>query len=415
MSNRNKILKFSFLVAILLGSFLINTSASAVNYVCLCKGYDPASVTNQQKIVNTCASSNLNSSFVYPCEAHCRGKENINSCIPETIAAPAQIGGPTIAVATTGPKFKLPDYVFQIPIDTLTHLQIVDCSNGDMCNIPFLAQYIAAVYKYGLSIAGILGVLMLMAAGLLWIVSGGDSGKINTAKKMIFGSITGLILLVGLVAFLSFINPKLAVTKILSIPSIKRIDLFMLPEGEQTTAPTSAGSSHGVPWYFQCSSLGKNTSYDLNGRCGDNSTVCTSGCGLVSTMMAMGKLGTNVGMGTWADKVEVSGGRVCGSGSASAGLIKAANSYGFRGANLNGVSGITEKLNEGHAVIISVRGPCSYTGGGHFIVLTGWREKNNLIADVNDPANSKKKSERTWISLKDFNGCKLNQAFYLYK
>lgn len=122
-----------------------------------------------------------------------------------------------------GPKFKLPDYVFQIPIGTLTKLNPVDCSSGT-CNIPFLSQYIAAVYKYGLSIAGILGVLIMMAAGLLWMVSGGDTGKINKAKQLIMGSVTGLILVAGLVMFLSFINPDLVLNKVISIPSIERIE-----------------------------------------------------------------------------------------------------------------------------------------------------------------------------------------------
>lgn len=134
------------------------------------------------------------------------------------------------------PKFKLPDYKFQIPIGTLTNLKTVDCSEGT-CNIPFLANYIQAIYKYGLSVAGVLGVLMLMAAGLLWLVSGGDSGKVGQAKKMIFGSVFGLLLLVGLSLFLSFINPDLAVTKILSLPSIKKIEIVP----EQDTDITLVG------------------------------------------------------------------------------------------------------------------------------------------------------------------------------
>ena len=122
------------------------------------------------------------------------------------------------------PKYTLPDYVFQIPIGNLTGLKTVDCSSGT-CQIPFIAQYVSAVYTYGLSVAGVLGVLMLMAAGLLWMVSGGDSGKITTAKNMIFGSVTGLLLVVGLSLFLNFINPDLVNLKTISLDSIQRKDL----------------------------------------------------------------------------------------------------------------------------------------------------------------------------------------------
>lgn len=122
------------------------------------------------------------------------------------------------------PKFKLPDYVFQIPIGKLSKLVPVDCSSGT-CEVPFISQYVNAVYEYSLTIAGVLGVLMLMAAGLLWMVSGGDSGKITKAKQMISGSILGLLLLVGLVTFLSFINPDLTKQKSIVLTNIERMEM----------------------------------------------------------------------------------------------------------------------------------------------------------------------------------------------
>jgi hypothetical protein len=136
-----------------------------------------------------------------------------NLCCTDTTVAPVSKA-----------KFKLPDYVFQIPIGKLTKLTTVDCSSGT-CQIPFISQYVTAIYTYGLSIAGILGVLVLMAAGLLWLVSGGDNGKITTAKNLIIGSVTGLLLLVGLSLFLSFINPDLIKTKSIELESIDRKEL----------------------------------------------------------------------------------------------------------------------------------------------------------------------------------------------
>lgn len=150
--------------------------------------------------------------------------------------------GTTAKAEAAEPKFKLPDYVFQIPIGTLSKLNTVDCSSGT-CEIPFIAQYISAVYKYGLSIAGVLGVLMLMAAGLLWIVSGGDSGKITTAKNLIIGSVTGLILLVGLNLFLTFINPDLVNPQAITLESIERKEIEALAEGRNGSTAESFKNS----------------------------------------------------------------------------------------------------------------------------------------------------------------------------
>ena len=127
--------------------------------------------------------------------------------------------------SSTSAKFNLPDYVFQIPIGNLSKLTAIDCSQSSTCEIPWISQYIAAVYNYGLSIGGIIAVLILMAAGLLWIVSGGDSNKINQAKKMIIGSVTGLFLFIGMYVFLGFINPDLQKLKNISMSTITRLDM----------------------------------------------------------------------------------------------------------------------------------------------------------------------------------------------
>ena len=81
-----------------------------------------------------------------------------------------------------------------------------------------LAKYINAFYKWGLSIVAVIAVMVLMAGGLMWIVSGGESGTINKAKDMIFGSLTGMALLVGAWFFLNTINPKLT-----QLPAIEMV------------------------------------------------------------------------------------------------------------------------------------------------------------------------------------------------
>ncbi|BFD24797.1 MAG: hypothetical protein JST_000104 [Candidatus Parcubacteria bacterium] len=121
------------------------------------------------------------------------------------------------------PKFTNPSDTWQVKIPGLERLSEVDCSNG-VCKIPWISEYSFGLYSFGLNIASILAVLILMAAGVIWIVSGGDQGKIATAKNMIMGSVTGLILLVGANLILSFINPDLVKLKSLEIAYIEPLN-----------------------------------------------------------------------------------------------------------------------------------------------------------------------------------------------
>jgi hypothetical protein len=93
----------------------------------------------------------------------------------------------------------------------------------------WIGEYITGIYNYGLSVAGILAAIMLMAGGLLWLVSGGDAGRITQAKELIVGSITGLIILAASFIILVQINPNLVKFNPLSIGTISS-DITPLPQ-----------------------------------------------------------------------------------------------------------------------------------------------------------------------------------------
>lgn len=70
-------------------------------------------------------------------------------------------------------------------------------------------QYLVAIYKYSVVAISILGVVMIIFAGIQWLISGGSPDKINSAKKRISGSIIGIVLAVGSYTILYTINPYL--------------------------------------------------------------------------------------------------------------------------------------------------------------------------------------------------------------
>ena len=139
------------------------------------------------------------------------------------------------------PKFTIP--TFQVPIDTVKLTEAVCTSTADgtyLCQVPWIGEYITGIYNYGLSVAGILAAIMLMAGGLLWLISGGDAGKITQAKELIVGSVTGLIILAASFIILVQINPNLVKFKPLSIQNITA-------EQPESTSAEKQTEGKGIP------------------------------------------------------------------------------------------------------------------------------------------------------------------------
>jgi 3D (Asp-Asp-Asp) domain-containing protein len=98
-----------------------------------------------------------------------------------------------------------------------------------------------------------------MAAGLLWIVSGGDASKVGQAKTMIAGSITGLLLLVSISLLLTYINPKLAQQGFVELTPIERKIIESLAVGRKNKTAQDYGK--GCPTAAELSSSAGATIY----------------------------------------------------------------------------------------------------------------------------------------------------------
>ncbi|MCX6796661.1 MAG: pilin [Candidatus Falkowbacteria bacterium] len=84
----------------------------------------------------------------------------------------------------------------------------VNCT-GDTCSVPWIAEYIVAIYKYAVGAIGILAVVVMMLGGITWITAGGSPARVGEAKAWITASVVGLVLLLCSYTILYFINPKL--------------------------------------------------------------------------------------------------------------------------------------------------------------------------------------------------------------
>jgi len=122
----------------------------------------------------------------------------------------------------------------------------VEDALGKYIVIPFFGEYLAAIYKYGVVIASIIAVVMIINNGLKWIMSGGTPEKINDAKKRIMQSIVGLLLAVGSYALLFYINPEL----------VKFVNLRIKTVDKKTLTNLEVG-------YYEEGSISTIASYDL--------------------------------------------------------------------------------------------------------------------------------------------------------
>ncbi len=125
--------------------------------------------------------------------------------------------------AVAAPLFKAPD--LQIKIPGLAKFSDVQCTNDGKCGVPWIGQYIQGIYNYALSIVGIIAAIVLMAGGVLWLISGGDASKITQAKELITGSVSGLIILSLSYVILLQINPNLTKFIPISVSYIEAINL----------------------------------------------------------------------------------------------------------------------------------------------------------------------------------------------
>ncbi|MFA6215816.1 MAG: pilin [Patescibacteria group bacterium] len=121
---------------------------------------------------------------------------------------------------TTPPKMQV------IIGSTKIDFQTVSCTAGSECSIPWLGQYISALYNYGVGFAAALAIVMIMVGGLVWLMSAGSPDKVGKAKEFITSALSGLFLALFAIMVLTAINPKL--TNLEAI-RIKQIAVAKLP------------------------------------------------------------------------------------------------------------------------------------------------------------------------------------------
>ncbi|MBI4449614.1 D-alanyl-D-alanine carboxypeptidase family protein [Candidatus Uhrbacteria bacterium] len=133
----------------------------------------------------------------------------------------------------------------QIDVPTLKFSDvIVEKIGGEVStvSIPWIGDYIAALYRWAVPVGAVLATIVIMVAGVVWLTSGG-AGSLSTAKDWITNAVLGLLLLVGSYVILNLVNPDLIRFAQLRITIVKPIILSaeeLEDHGDNNTAGGAA-------------------------------------------------------------------------------------------------------------------------------------------------------------------------------
>lgn len=119
----------------------------------------------------------------------------------------------------SGAKWKNPTDNLQIKIPGLS-FSSVNCASGEICQVPWIGEYINAIYRYAIGIVGIVSAAIIMWGGFQWIIAAGNPQKITEARTWIVSAILGLFLAMSSWLILHQINPDLVKIGIINITPV---------------------------------------------------------------------------------------------------------------------------------------------------------------------------------------------------
>lgn len=158
-----------------------------------------------------------------------------------------------------------------------------------------LEGYISALYQYLIAISGILAGIMIVWAGVKWLMSAGNAEMISDAKHKIGGAIIGLVLVVMSYVLLQTINPALVTLKLPPIKLSRRLEAM---SGGFCTV--QSGIKCGEP--FDCSTNPELCGGTATGNC--SGQICGDPTNETCTQVIASKIldpGGDVGYGTPSD------------------------------------------------------------------------------------------------------------------
>ncbi len=126
---------------------------------------------------------------------------------------------PEVKLVSPATKIRIPGVVFS-SISKESNIT-TDESGAAWLNVPFLGEYISAIYKYSVGLISFIAVLVLIISGIQIITSAGNTEAISGAKHRIVSSVIAIALTAGSYTILYTINPELV--------NLRNLQILMAP------------------------------------------------------------------------------------------------------------------------------------------------------------------------------------------
>lgn len=283
--------------------------------------------------------------------------------------------------------------------------------------IPWLGEYIKAIYNFSVAVISIVAVVVIIIAGAQIIVSAGGPAK-SAGYKRITGAVIGLFIAWGSYVILYTINPNLTAFRSLQIQYIDKIPVIVEIDEPTAALPEATSSEMGVaPDFKQFDKKWADIIYGPFSHC---TTIRQAGCGPTALAAILSAYqAPNATPDKVAAFVGIEGnGRVCNKGTNIDEAIRKLNQSewnNFTGKKIS-LEQALEVINQKKSIIFlcsqctgtSRNGTKTYNGG-HYMVLTGKDDQGNI--KVNDPGGN----QNSGIILMTEEQLKANKGFwYVY-
>ena len=133
----------------------------------------------------------------------------------------------SVFAATTNPDLDPEAYKPMIQIPGFEGFSKVtkDAANSAAIQVPYIGEYIGALYKFSLGAGAIVAAFMITVGGFQYVTAGAIPKNLTAAKQRITNALVGLLLLIGSYVVLYSLNPDLVAMKSISILSAQKIQL----------------------------------------------------------------------------------------------------------------------------------------------------------------------------------------------